>query len=232
MSTGTGVLALAAEVRIPFRLTEVDIEATVVLLRDTALVRLTLETPPGQLLKEAELAALGAYVGTWHVPLTADGDAVRNETDRLRTEAAGDLARLVDLDGLEAHSPKCGLLIHAWRPAHPAEPGTGYGLADRRLPQRVRRARRRPGRGGGGGDVSGRRPYANAPRRGTAGRLPRRLRGGQAGVWRIRVMATGHTHGRRPFTREQCFTAVAPAGGDGPPVHVVVSDEDGEPAQC
>lgn len=259
VSTGTGVVAPAAEVRIPFRLTEADIEATVVLLRDTATVRLTLETPAGRLLTEADLAALGApvrpgpamaycrfrlplavgpgaHAGTWHVRLTADGDAVRDETDRLRTEAAGDLARLVDLDGLEAHGPRYGLLIHAWsnlrfnaRLTQPSlEPGTALRI-DASLTEFGERVE---GRAEVMAEVT--RPDGVRMSVPLGEELPGAFRGGfeagMAGVWRIRVTATGHTHGRMPFTREQCFTAAVLAGGDGPPVHVVASDEDGEPA--
>ncbi|MFD7132036.1 tyrosinase family protein [Streptomyces sp. NPDC059894] len=258
VSTVTGVVAPAAEVRIPFRLTEADIETTVILLSDVASVRLTLETPAGQLLTESDLAALGApvqpgpamaycrfrlpldagpgaHAGTWHVRLTADEDAVREETGRLRTEAKGNPARLVDVDGLEAHGPRYGLLVHAWsnlrfhaRLTQPSlEPGATLRI-DASLTEFGRRIE-------GGAEVAAEvtRPDGVLVRVPLDEELPGAFRGGfeagMAGVWRIRVTATGHTHGRTPFTREQCFTAAVLAGGDGPPVHVVASDEDGEP---
>ncbi|MGX1886953.1 tyrosinase family protein [Streptomyces sp. NPDC055287] len=260
VSSVSGVVAApAAEVRIPFRLTEADIEATVILLRDAEAVRLTLETPAGQLLTESDLAALGtpvrpgpamaycrfplplaagpgAHAGTWHVRLTADEAAVREETGRLRTEAEGDPARLADLDGLEAHGPRYGLLVHAWsnlrfnaRLTQPSlEPGATLRL-DASLTEFGQRVE---GRGEVTAEVT--RPDGVLLRVPLDEELPGAFRGGfeagMAGVWRIRVTATGHTHGRMPFTREQRFTAAVLAGGDGPSVHFVASDEDGEPA--
>ena len=257
VSVGSGVVDTSKEVRIPFRLTEADIEATVILLVDpAATVRLTLETPAGKVFTESDLATLGApvqhgtamsycrfrlplaagtgaHAGTWHVRLTADEDALRRGTDERRGAAEGDRARRVDLDGLVAHGPRYGLLVHSFsnlrfnaRLTQPSlEPGTTLRI-DASLTEFGRRVE---DRAEVVAEVS--RPDGVHMLVPLDEQLPGAFRGvfeaSMAGVWRIRVTATGHTYGLTPFTREQQLTAAVLAGGDGPPVHAVGTDEDG-----
>ncbi|MFJ1569118.1 VWA domain-containing protein [Streptomyces erythrochromogenes] len=116
----SGVLPASELVRVPFELTEADIAATLTVLTDVSAVDLKLETPAGDVIPEADLAALGvsvqhgtnmifcrfrlplpvgvgAHGGTWHAHLRANEGALREETDTRRASAEKDPARRADL---------------------------------------------------------------------------------------------------------------------------------------
>ncbi|MFI9293698.1 tyrosinase family protein [Streptomyces gardneri] len=250
----SGVIAAGEEVRVPFRLTEADIEATVTLLVDVPAVDLALETPAGELISEADLAALGATVergtnmtfcrfglplpvgagahgGTWQVRLRADEDALREEIVRLRAAVEEDPARGTDLERLMAHGPRYSVSVSSW--------------SNLRFDARVTQSSMEPGATlridavltEYGLPVEGRaevmaevtRPDGVRMRVPLDEELPGAFAGeltaAMAGVWRARIRARGHTHGQATFTREQQLSAAVVMGGNEPPGHVLGSDE-------
>lgn len=250
----SGVIAAGEEVRLPFRLTEADIEATVTLLVDVPAVDLALETPAGVKISEADLAALGATVergtnmtfcrfglplpvgagahgGTWQVRLRADEDALREEIARLRAAVEQDPARRTDLERLMAHGPRYSVSVSSW--------------SNLRFGARVTQSSMEPGATlridavltEYGLPVEGRAEVMAEVTRpdGVLMRVPLdeelpgafagELTGAMAGVWRARIRARGHTHGQANFTREQQLSAAVVVGGDNPPGHVLGSDE-------
>ncbi|MET7913555.1 tyrosinase family protein [Streptomyces avermitilis] len=249
-----GVIAAGEEVRIPFGLTEADIEATVTLLVDVPAVNLALETPTGKLISEADLAALGATVergtnmtfcrfglplpvgagahgGTWHARLRADEGALHEEIARLRAAVERDPARGTDLERLMAHGPRYSLSVSSW--------------SNLRFGARLTQSSMEPGaalridavlteyglpidaRAEVVAEVT--RPDGVLMRVPLDEELPGAFAGeftaAMAGVWRARIRARGHTHGQARFTREQQLSAAVVVGGDRPSEHVVGSDE-------
>ncbi|MFI9586016.1 tyrosinase family protein [Streptomyces sp. NPDC052236] len=254
VTEASGGIAPSEEVRLPFQLTEADIEATVILLEDVATVNLTLETPTGQLLTESELVALGATVthgtdmtycrfglplaagagahgGNWHVRLRVDEDILREETAKLRTMAEEDPARRTDLEGLMAHGPRYSITVNC--------------QSNLRFHTRITQSSMEPGSTVRldavltefGRPVEGRAEVVAEVRRpdGVLVTLPLdeelpgaftgELTTAMAGVWRARVKARGHTFGRTQFTREQHLSLATLVGGDNPPAPVVGSDD-------
>ncbi len=253
-ASSSGIVAPSEEVRIPFQLTEADIEATVVLLVDAPTVNLTLETPTGQMLAASDLVALGAtatqgtgmtfcrfelpllvgvgaHGGTWHVRLRADADALREETGKLRTVSEDDPARLADLDALVAHGPgyhvtvnsRSNLKFHARITQSSMEPGSTVRF------DAVLTEFGRPVEGRAEVVAEIRRPDGVLMTTSLDEELPGAFTGelttAMAGVWRVRIKATGHTFGRTRFTREQLLSVAVLAGGDSPPAPVVGSDD-------
>lgn len=250
----SGVVAPSSEVRIPFQLTEADIEATLVLLMDTPALKLTLEPPTGQVLTEAELVAAGATVthgtgmtfcrfglplgtgagshaGTWHLRLRVDEEALGEETAKLRTAADAAPARRTDLDGLIAHGPRYSVTVNSWSNLN----------FHARLTQRsmepgttvrfdaVLSEFGRPVEGRAEVEAEVRRPDGVLVTVPLDEELPGAFAGeltmAMAGVWQARVKARGHTFGRTRFSREQHLSVAVVVGGDSPPSPVVGNDD-------
>jgi hypothetical protein len=126
-------------VRIPFRLAETDIDATSVLMLDVPAVRLALETPGGDVLKEADLANLGAqfehgtnmtycrmalplpvgggagaHEGEWHAVLTIDKARHKREMTKLRRAARKDPQARKRLAQLQTHGVRYSFTATSW----------------------------------------------------------------------------------------------------------------------
>lgn len=250
----SGVLPASELVRVPFELTEADIEATLTVLTDVSAVDLKLETPAGDVIPEADLAALGvsvqhgtnmifcrfrlplpvgvgAHGGTWHVHLRADEGALREATDARRASAEKDPARRADLDRLTAHGPRYSVSVSSWTNlrfgARLTQSSMEPGATLRFDAALTEYGRPVEGRAEVVADV--RRPDGVLMRVPLDEELPGAFTGhvtaAMAGVWQARIRAHGHTYGQTRFTKEQQLTAAVLVGGDKPPAPRPGSDE-------
>jgi hypothetical protein len=242
----SGFIAAGQTVRIPFRLAESEIDATVVLLVDLPAVRLALETPSGKLLTEANLAALGAEVthgtkmtfcrfglplpvgagahgGIWHAVLTVDEPRLKRERARLEGAVKEKAVQAVELQRLRAHGIRYSVTVSAW--------------SNLRMNARLTQTSFKPGaklrldvtlteygrpverRAQVEADVE--RPDGVGLTLSLAEEHPGAFGGemaaGLAGVWRLRIRARGRTFGGVAFTRDQLLSGVVMVGGDAPP---------------
>jgi len=108
-----------------------------VLLLDVAAVRLSLETPSGAVLSEANLAGLGvrvtlgtrmtfcrvglplpvaagAHGGRWHAVLKVDEPALRRELAKLARSVEQGTVPGVELERLRAHGVRYSVTVSAW----------------------------------------------------------------------------------------------------------------------
>jgi Mg-chelatase subunit ChlD len=242
----SGFLAAGQVVRIPFELAESEIDATVVLLVDVPAVRLSLQTPSGAVLSEANLAALGAQVtrgtkmtfcrvglplpvgagahgGTWHAVLKVDEPRLKRELAKLQRAAKDGTAEAVEFQRLRAHGIRYNVTVSAW--------------SNLRMSARLTQTSFKPGARlrldvaltEYGQPVERRaRVEADVQRAdgvtltlSLAEQMPGVFGGeivaGLDGVWRVRIRARGRTFGGVAFTREQLLTAAVIVGGDVPP---------------
>lgn len=242
----TGFVTPGNPVRIPFRLAETDIDATAVLMLDVPAVRLQLETPAGQVLKEADLGNLGAQVehgtnmtfcrmalplpvggagahgGDWHAVLSIDPTGYKRRLTKLRKAAERDRAARAQLDQLQTHGvrysftagSRSNLRLAARLEQSSLEPGAKLQL-DATLTEfgrpveyraQVEAEVVRPD-----GVTTTVKLAEDAP-----GAFVAEMSALMQGVWRVRVLARGHTFRGSPFTREQLLSAPIVRGGDNP----------------
>lgn len=245
----TGYVAPGQEIRIPFALTDTDIDATTVLMVDVPAVDLVLETPAGDRLDESNLSGLGAQVergtrmtfcrmglplpigtgshgGMWHIVVGVDRARLEREISKLKSRAAdGDEQAKAALERIQAHGLRYSASVSSWSNLRLSarlgqtslEPGATFrldaALWEFGLPvagrARVRAEIIRPD-----GVVTTVSLAEQSP-----GAFATELPGTQAGVWRFKVKATGHTYRGLPFSREQLLGAALILGGDRPPEH-------------
>ena len=136
----SGFIGAGEVVRIPFQLAETEIDATIVLLVDVPAVQMSLETPSGTTLSEADLAALGAQVthgtnmtfcrfglplpvgaggtgahgGTWQVILEVDRARLQRELTRLAEAVERQEVARVELERLQAHGVRYSVTVSSW----------------------------------------------------------------------------------------------------------------------
>ena len=168
----------------------------------------------------------GAHAGTWHMVVGVDRTRLKREIVVLRNRAAeGDLAAKAALESIEVHGLRYSATVSSWSNLRltarlgqsSLEPGATFrldaALSEFGLPV--------AGRGHVEAEVV--RPDGVVTTIGlaeeSAGAFAAELSGSQAGVWRFRVQATGHTHRGVPFSREQVLGAALMLGGDRPPEH-------------
>ncbi len=134
-----GYVPPGTRVRIPFRLSEADINCRVILLTDLPLVRLAVETPDGSVIDQANAAGFAArfdatdkirtarfnlpiafqsqkvHAGTWHALLELDRDLLKRmlATDTARTHALG-VAQGSALAEVAAKGARYCLSVHAF----------------------------------------------------------------------------------------------------------------------
>jgi Mg-chelatase subunit ChlD len=241
----SGFVSPGQVVRVPFQLAETEIDATTVLLVDIPAVRLSLETPSGALLSEANLAALGAQLtrgtnmtfcraglplpvgvgahgGTWHAVLSLDEARFKRELTKLERAVRDRKVRSVELERLRAHGVRYSVTVSSW--------------SNLRMDARLTQTSFKPGatlrldavlteygqpvEGRARVEAEVRRPDGVMFTLPLAEELPGafggQIVGGLAGVWRVRIRARGRTYRGIPFTREQLLSAAFIVGGDQP----------------
>ena len=226
-----GYIDLTANVRVPFDLTEADIDATAIVLLDVPVVLMGLETPAGELLDEAELANLGAQVehgtnmtfcrfglplaagfgahaGRWHVVL--DGDETTWEGGADELERAKDERPEVEIGRRLAHGVRYSVAVNAWSDVRMTATLTQSDLNPGAELQLVAILAEY-------GLPVDRRAKVSAEFTliygGTVTHALKERRPGvfeislSEAVWQVRVKAQGHTFRGTYFTREQLLTA-------------------------
>lgn len=232
-----GFVSPGAPAAVDFLLTEQDQSVTVILLDDIPAVQLRLRTPAGDIIDPALAASFGGtygdgtrmsfyrlnlpvpvgaagHEGRWQALIEVDGPRL----DRLLEKMADDpeavsRARTLGIQfNLNIHSDS-RLRLDARLEQRSLEPGAllevSAALDESGLPVRgagVRAEVRLPDRS--------RAVFGLVET--TPGRFAANIPTFLPGVYHLRVVATGETVHRTPFTREQLLTGIALPGGDGP----------------
>lgn len=242
----SGFLSPGQGIRIPFELAESEIDATVVLLVDLPVVQLSLETPSGKVLSEANLTALGAQVthgtnmsfcrvglplpvgagahgGTWYAVLKVDEARLKREMTKLERAVKEGKVNAIEFERLRAHGIRYSVTVSSW--------------SNLRMNARLTQTSFKPGatlrldatlteygqpvkrRARVEADVQ--RPDGVTFTLPLAEEFPGafggEVVGGLEGVWRVRIRARGRTFGGIAFTREQLLSAAVLVGGDALP---------------
>jgi Common central domain of tyrosinase/von Willebrand factor type A domain len=234
----SGYLLPGDKVRIPFQLNETDIDTTPILLADRPYIRFSIETPAGDLMDPGSAAVFGATYATgtdmayyrFTLPLPVGGQPAH----------AGTWYAILEIDD------KYGDRISLRSAGANASAGSGNGVrysfsaqawSNLRMVVRVEQSSLEPGAGlalravlsefgiplAGRAEVSAlvERPDLTTFSVNMVEAQPGVFEGagptGDEGVYRVRVVARGHTMRGLPFTREQLLSAVTVRGGDQPP---------------
>lgn len=244
----SGFIGPGTTVRVPFEIAETEIDMTAVLLVDLPVVSLALEAPDGSIWKEADLAALGAEVvrgtnmtfgrvalplpsgaglhaGMWHAVLRVDRTRFKRELTKLGRAVEAGSVFATDFERLKAHGIRWSVTVSSW--------------SNVRLGARVTQTSFEPGATlrldailtEYGQPVAGRAqvtaevvrpdgvPISISLAEEAPGAFAATFVAGIEGVWRVRLLARGRTHGGSGFTREQLASAAIMRGGDRPPQH-------------
>lgn len=226
----TGYLTPGTKVRIPFYVSDTDIDVTVVLLTDYAGIPFDLETPNGDIVTPATAATSGALFATgtkmsyyrFTLPLVVGGKAARSGTwyallqwgeqaPNIRGAAAVNKRRI--RYSLNVHSFS-NLRMEARVSQNSLQPGALMTvrvlLSEYGVPVSHRATVRAEVEAPDGSSTTIAIPEA-AP-----GTFEGSLTATQTGVYRFRVVANGSTWRGLPFTREQSVTGTAFPHGDSP----------------
>ena len=235
-----GFINVGTKVRVPFQLSEADINCRVILLTDFPVVVLAVETPDGKLITPANAAAFGVtfdaganletarfnlpvafqahkvHAGTWYVQLEVDDR-------RLKRLLAGDNANVhAGLADLRAKGAKYCVSVHSFSNLRMNAsvsqtsfvPGATLSLraslTEYAQPV-VGRARVRAELQYPDGTQTVISLSESEPGIHTAS-----LTASVPGIYRFRFLAEGATYRGTPFTREQLATAAVWNGGDQP----------------
>ncbi len=234
-----GYIGPGTTVRIPFNITEADIECTALLMTDVNVVDLALETPDGTLIEPPMAPGLGMTFsvgtqtkhyrftlpvpigvgqreGVWYAILKVDGADFKKTLSRMRNRK--DEAFQV----LATHGARYGVVAQTYSNLRMTsaveqssfEPGAVLAfraeLTEYDLPVE-KRAQARVELTRPGGSVVTLGMEETDP-----GMFEVMTKGNFTGVYHARIMANGATLRGTPFTREQLGTAAIWKGGDDP----------------
>ncbi len=236
----SGVIAPGTKIRIPFNLTEADVEATAILLSDLPVLRFWLETPAGDKLDPGSASAIGATFavgtrmafyrfglplsvgdagarqGTWHAVLEVD-EALWDRYDVPKDDVSSGQGSDRHPKGvrfnLSFHSYS-NLRMEARLDQSSLEPGALLTLRAALTEYDVPFA--------GEATVTARivRPDSSTATLGMAqvepGVFEVTMTAGPCGIYHVVVAASGKSRGGHHFTREKLFTAAILRGGDTP----------------
>ncbi|KAH0558735.1 hypothetical protein GP486_004621 [Trichoglossum hirsutum] len=218
-------------VRIPFQLSEADIDATTILLADRRGVNFSIQTPAGDIMTPSSARNLGAkyaigtnmnyyrftlplalgkkpaHAGTWYAILQIHGN------DEPRVAAAPSRTGIRYSFSAQAFT---NIRMDACLSQNSLQPGASLTISAT-LTEYGRPVEHRA-------KVRAEVELPDHTRttlslsEGTAGRFQASMAATLAGVYRIRVIAAGATFRGVPFTREHLLSAIAIPGGDNPPI--------------
>jgi hypothetical protein len=234
-------VAPGAKVRIPFQLSDTDIDVTVIMLDDIPAVRMWLETPHGDLIDPATATGFGglfsrssqasyyrlnlpvplgtgAHGGLWHAVLELDGADFKkwlasqdHERDRIAVARAAAHGARYSLVVQTSSNLRMEARVHQ----SSLEPGATMTLRATLTEYGV------PVQGRARVRAEVERPDATTATIGLAevepGVFEAAMVAAQAGLDRFRVVGWGKTFRDQPFTREQALTGAVWPGGDTPP---------------
>jgi hypothetical protein len=233
-----GYIAAGDKLRIPFVLTEADIDTTVILLHDSPAVTMYLETPAGDIIDTGAVTAIGgtsvlgetlsyyrltlpaavgagAHGGEWHVLLTVEEDLFKrylskldNHPDAVRRALAHGLRYSVNV-----HSYS-NIRMDATLEQSGHEPGATMTLhavlSEYGVPvDRRATVHAEVSRPDGSTAIA---PMIEV----AAGVFEATITAMLSGLYRFRIVATGTSMRGLPFTREQLLTGAVFQGGDHP----------------
>jgi hypothetical protein len=235
----SGFIAPGMKLRVPFVLNEADIVVTVILLVDLPAVSLRVETPGGDVIDPVAAAgfggvyvegantsyyrltlpvpvgASGSHAGTWHALLELDEQVFKRLLARLDNDRAA-FARAA------THGVRFSVNVHAFSNLRlrarldqtSMEPGATLSLRAVLTEYGV------PVEGRASARAELERPDGTRATLALAetepGVFEAATPASMQGVYRFRLLASGATMRRRPFTREQLLTGAVLRGGDGP----------------
>ncbi|HEX9327293.1 MAG TPA: hypothetical protein VF915_12295, partial [Reyranella sp.] len=237
----TGYINAGTQIKVPFQLTEADINCRVILLTDYPVVRLSVETPGGQLIDPANAAAFGVtfkasgttgtasfnlplafhaqhiQAGTWKAILEVDGPRFKRLVSSLREKdpkAAGSLLGKGAQYSVSMHSFS-NLRMIAGVTQNDYAPGSTLklraSLKEYNLPVEKR------------ANVRAEVEHPDHSRTTLAlaeiqpGIFEAAMVGSMPGIYRFTVIANGVSYKGAPFTREQMLNAAIFRGQDIPP---------------
>jgi hypothetical protein len=235
----SGFIAPGTKVRIPFRLTEADIDCTPLLMTDYNVVNLALEAPDGTVITPAMAGGLGMsfevgtqtrffrfnlpvaigagqHGGTWHALLEISEPDLKKLLAQLRERKDVNFQRVATHGARYSFvaQSRSNLKMSATLEQSGYEPGADLGLraalTEYDLPV-AHRARV---------DVELTRPGGTMAMVSLTemepGIFEATTKASMAGLYRARFIASGVTLRGRPFTREHLATAAVWRGGDNP----------------
>jgi hypothetical protein len=235
-----GFIAPAAKIRIPFYISEADIDCTALLMTDQNVVDFMLEAPDGTLVTPAMVpglgmsfgvgaqtkhyrftlpAAIGAgqHAGVWHGVLAINQDDFKRALSRLRDRKDPRPAQV-----FATHGARYSMVIHTYSNLRMAvrveqssfEPGATLtfqaALSEYGIPVE-KRAQAQVELTRPGGSVLTVSMSETEP-----GTFEATTKATYAGVYHARIVAKGVTLRGTPFTREQLASAAVWTGGDHP----------------
>ena len=226
----TGYLTPGTKVKIPFYVSDTDIDVTIVLLTDYAGIPFDLETPRGDIVTPATAIASGAQFASgtkmsyyrFTLPLVVGGNAARagtwyallqwgEQAPNIRGSAVAEKGRI--RYSLNVHSFS-NLRMEARVSQNSLQPGAVMTvralLSEYGVPVSHRAYTMAEVEAPDGSSTSLAMPE------GTPGAFEGSLTATQTGVYRFRVVARGSTWRGLPFTREQSVTGTAFPHGDSP----------------
>jgi hypothetical protein len=242
----SGTLFPGVNVRIPFQLNEADISTTAILLTDRPGATFLIETPAGDVMTPASAAGLGAKYGVgadmsyyrFTLPLGLGANPARAGTWYAILQYTGDkeptptaaAVRGVGIRYSFTAQAFTNLRMAARLSQNSLEPGASVTISTTLTEYGIPVARR--------ATVEA---YVELPDSSLvtlpapetdAGRFQANMTVVIAGVYRIRVVASGVTMRGAPFTREQLLSATAILGGDSPPPTSGPSTKAADEALC
>ena len=237
----SGTLFPGVNVRIPFQLSEADISTTAILLTDRPGATFLIETPAGDVMTPASAAGLGAQyaVGAdmsyyrFTLPLALGANPARAGTWYVILEYTGDRGPAARGGGIRysfTAQAFTNLRMAARLSQNSLEPGASVTISATLTEYGIPVAHRATVQA-----------YVELPDstmvtlpapETDAGRFQANMTAVIAGVYRIRVVASGVTMRGAPFTREQLLSATAILGGDTPSPTSGPSTKDADEALC
>jgi hypothetical protein len=231
-----GFINVGNRVRVPFPLSEADIDCRVILLTDFPVVRLSVETPDGQLIDEGNAAPFGvtfdatrgvrtasfslpvatpsgpARAGTWHAVLEVEDDAYK----RAISGMSFDKSRGADqgsLSELRTRGAKYCVSVHSFSNLRMDASVSQGGFAPGSTLSLRARLTEYSQPVEGRAQVRAEVEYPDQTRvvlplaETAPGAFAASLAAGLPGVYKFRLLAEGGTYRGAPFTREQILTA-------------------------
>ncbi|KAI9775530.1 MAG: hypothetical protein M1839_001071 [Geoglossum umbratile] len=238
----SGYITMGQKVRIPFTLTLSDIEATVVLMTDTPIVQLALETPVGHIIGPAEAISLGVTVaaGTnmvyyrFRLPLVVDQKPVHAGVWHA-VLAIGEWDNRAFIGPVRGRGARYNLSVHAYSNVRMTasltqnsfEPGARINVRARLTEFGVPLA----------ADTA--KVHAELHGPGSALKVvwftetepsvfETEVSASIAGTYQFRVIANGLTHRGEAFVREQLLSASVAVGGNSPSPSTPPRDRGGD----
>lgn len=232
VSDPAGYINVGTRIKIPFKLSEADIDCRVILLTDFPVVRLSVETPDGQVIDEGNAATFGVTFdtagttktasfplplafhaghiqsGTWKAILEVDQDLYQR---LLEGESSKEQQRVVS--DLRSKGARYCLSVHSFSNLRMSAavsqtgfaPGSAMFLKATLTEYNLPVERR--------ASVNAQLEYPDHTRtvlplaETHPGVFETSLAADQAGIYRFRVLAEGGTYRGAPFTREEILTA-------------------------